>query len=98
MAMFSLLAFYIASASYRAFRVRSKEASVLLIAAVIMMIGRAPIGEVIWKDFPKLANWLLNVPNTAGQRAMMMGAAVGGFAAALRTLLGMDRGQIGGAE
>ena len=95
MAMFSMITFYIASASYRAFRIRSKEATVLLIAAVIMMIGRAPIGEVIWSRFPVLATWLLNVPNIAGQRAMMMGAAIGGFAAGLRVLLGIDKGQLG---
>lgn len=97
-AMFAILAFYIASASYRAFRMRSVEATILLVAAVLVMLGRAPIGELIWAKFPVISKWLLNVPNTAGQRAIMIGAAIGGFATSLRILLGIERGHLGGAE
>jgi len=65
MTIFSLLAFFIASAAYRAFRLRSLEASVLLIVGSLMLLGRAPIGGAIWEGFPAIAEWLLNVPNTA---------------------------------
>jgi len=37
--MFSLIAFYIVSAAYRAFRVRSVEAGVMMITAAIIMLG-----------------------------------------------------------
>lgn len=95
-AMFALLAFYIASAAYRAFRLRSLEASVLLVAAVIVMLGAAPVGALIWDYFPALQTWLLRVPNLAGQRAIIIGAALGGFATSLRILLGLERGHLGG--
>ena len=51
-ATYSLLAFYIASASYRAFRARSAEASILLATAFMVMIFRIPLGEFFWEQLP----------------------------------------------
>jgi len=46
-AMFSLIAFYIFSAAYRAFRIRSVEASILMFTAMLVMIGVVPLGAYI---------------------------------------------------
>jgi hypothetical protein len=94
-AMFAILAFYVASASYRAFRARSFEASLLLVAAVLVMLGNAPIGALIWNKFPVIGNWLLTVINMTGQRGITIGVAIGGFATSMRVLLGFDRGHLG---
>jgi len=97
-AMFAIIAFYVASASYRAFRARSLEASVLLLAALLVMLGKAPIGELIWSKFPVISAWLLKWANTAGQRGIMIGAAIGAFVTSMRILIGLERGHLGGVE
>jgi hypothetical protein len=89
--MFSLLAFFVASASYRAFRARNIEAALLLIAGILVMIGRVPIGDMIWSRFPDIADWIMNIPNAAGQRAILIGIALGVVSTSLRLLLGIER-------
>lgn len=90
--MYSMLAFYLASASYRAFRARNSQAAILLLSAVIVMLGRVPIGEVISPYFPVVSNWLMNIPNTAGQRGIMICSALGYLSISVRMLLGLERG------
>jgi hypothetical protein len=94
--MFALLAFYIASAAYRAFRIRTKEATVLLISAVVVMLGATPVGAKIWSGFPEYSGWLQTVFTTAGMRGIMIGASLGAIVTALRVIFGIDRSYFGG--
>jgi hypothetical protein len=102
--MFSILAFFVASASYRAFRARNLEATVLLIAAFFVMLGRVPVGDLIsWfmpegYRFSDLASWIMNYPQSAGQRAIMIGIGLGIVSTSLRVILGIERSHIGGGE
>jgi len=103
--MFSLLAFFVASASYRAFRAKTKEATMLLVAAFIILIGRTPLGHYVtgwlppqlqFLHIPNLSNWILSVPSMAGQRAIMIGIALGIISTSLKLILGIERSYLGG--
>ena len=100
--MFSLLAFFIASAAYRAFRLRSLEAGMLLVSAVIVMLGRVPLGQFLTRGLPEHATlpWLTETimayPNMAAFRGILMGAALGVMAMGLRVILGIERSYLGG--
>ena len=111
--MFALLSFYIASAAFRAFRVRSTEAALLAIAALIVMLGRVPIGDAVasalfhhdWMPhalrdlrLSPLEEWVMNVPQSAAKRAVLIGAAMGVMATGLRVILGIERSYLGGGE
>lgn len=92
--MFSILAFFIASAAYRAFRARSVLASVLLVSAVIVMIRFFPLGPLT-DPVGMSADWVLNVPNLAAKRAILIGVGLGIVSTALKIVLGIERSYMG---
>jgi len=102
-ATFSLLAFYIASAAYRAFRVRTGEAALMMAAAFIVMIGQVPVGSWLTSSIPtdsslaffrleRLGEWIMSWLNTPAQRGIIFGIAVGALAMSLRIWLSLERG------
>jgi len=88
---YSLLAFYIVSAAYRAFRARTRDAAILLIAGVIVLLGNAPIGEVIYPGFGTATQWIMNIATASAMRAIIFGATIGAFITAIRVVFGIDR-------
>ena len=103
--MFSLLAFFIASAAFRAFRIRTLEAGLLAAAALIVMLGRVPIGDYAthwlpwkWIQLSSLQQWIMDNPQNAAKRAVLMGAAMGVMATGLRVILGIERSYLSGED
>jgi hypothetical protein len=102
--MYALLAFFVASASYRAFRAKNREATVLLVASFVILLGSTPFGQLVtaWMPdgldilkIPNLAVWVLSSPNLAGQRAIMIGIGLGVVSMSLRLILGIERTYLG---
>jgi len=105
--MFSLLAFYIASAAYRAFIIRSFESNLLMVTAVIIMLGRTSLGTILtgwlpdnllFLHLPRVADYIMIYPNSAAQRAIMISAALGVIGSSLRIILGIERSYLGGGK
>ncbi len=106
---FALLGFYIVTAAYRAFRIRTVEAGLMTVIAFLVMLGQVPLGQAITNGIPpdgvwaslrleNVANWLLTVPNTAATRGILFGAVTGSFALSLRVWLSLERGSYFGKE
>lgn len=105
--LFSLLAFFIASAAYRAFIIRGLESNLLMITAVIVIIGRTSIGTMLtgWLPesmqfwhFPILADFIMEYLNSAAQRAILISAGLGIVGSSLRIILGIERSYLGGEK
>lgn len=85
--IFSLLAFFIASAAYRAFKARSLESTILLTAGILVILGQAPIMDLAWPGFGVIRDWIMAFPNSAGQRGILIGAALSILSFSVRRLL-----------
>ena len=106
--MFSLLAFFIASAAYRAFRARTFEASLLLLTAVVVMMGNVPIGDFIWNTImswspwmdkvSEARQWILDNPNLSARRGIILGVSLGVISQSIRIILGIERSYLGGGD
>ncbi len=107
--MFAMLAFYIASAAFRAFRAKNTEAVLLLGTAFIILLGRTFAGVWLTSGIPddsafaglkieNLSVYIMQVFNTAGNRAIMIGIALGIASTSLKVILGVDRSWLGSGE
>ena len=97
--MYSIIAFFITSAAFRAFRAKNLESAIVLFAGSLMVMSNAPIFVNAFPIFADIGLWIRNVPNMATMRAIMIGAALGAISLAIRTLMGIERGYLrGGGE
>ncbi len=100
---FALLAFYVASAAFRAFRAKNLEATLLLGTALIILFRATMIAPAVHVPLPdgsqldmdRIYGFVMRVFNTAGNRAIMIGIALGIASTSLKVLLGIDRSYLG---
>ncbi|HVK02633.1 MAG TPA: hypothetical protein VM490_04120 [Armatimonadaceae bacterium] len=102
-AMFSIVAFYIVSAAYRAFRVRSLEATILLASAFLVMIGQVPLGQALTIGLPtegflsnfrteNIREWILTRASAPALLAVELGLGLGALSTSIRLWLSLERG------
>jgi len=105
--MFAMLAFYVASAAFRAFRAKNVEAILLLGTAFLILLMNTAVGVWATSWVPdwlsalradELKRYITVIFVTAGSRAIMIGIALGVVATSLRILLGVDRSYLGGDD
>lgn len=100
--MFSLLAFYVASAAFRAFRAKNLESVLLLGTAFIILLSATAAGVWLTKwipadswaaflKFERLRAFITEVVQSSGMRAIGIGTAIGITALSIRLILGLDR-------
>ena len=93
-----------ASAAFRTFRARNVGAALLLIAAIIVMFGQVPVSETVggWfgapKVFSKTVDIIMDYPNAAAIRGIVLGVSLGAIAQSLRILFGIERAYMGGGD
>jgi len=88
--VYAILVFYIASASYRAFRIKNAQAAFLVLVGFIIMFADIGLGYVIWPGFVPLGNWINTYPVAAAFRPIIIGSGLGVIITGLRALLGRD--------
>jgi len=108
--LFAMLAFYVASAAFRAFRAKNAAAIFLLATAFVVLLGRTYAGVlatswiphdnawVSWLRLENLSAVIMSVFTNAGTRAMIIGIAIGVAATSLKIMLGLDRSYLGGTR
>jgi hypothetical protein len=100
--MFALLAFYVASAAFRAFRAKNIESILLLGTAFIILLAQTAAGMFLTGWIPEdsafaflrldsMKTAITEHIQTAGMRAITIGIALGVAATSLRLILGVDK-------
>ena len=101
--MFAVLAFYIVSTAYRSFRIKSMQAFVLFVAAFILILGKVPLGQIIWdsvlgwtgQGVSDVIEWIMQVPAVAGKRGIMIGISIGAIVTSLKIIFGIEKQYMG---
>ncbi|MFO7918155.1 MAG: hypothetical protein R6V13_08755 [Anaerolineae bacterium] len=89
--MTALLAFFVVSAAYRAFKIRDVGAAILLISSLFVLFAQLPFSASLSLYVSSLRDWVFKVPVTASMRGFLLGIALGTITTSLRVLLAVDK-------
>ncbi len=96
-AMFSLLAFYVATAAYRTFRIQTVETAIMMFAALIVVLGQIPFGPLYISDqLPAMREWLMEYLSTPAFRAILIGSLIAALGMSIRIWLSLEKSPLDG--
>ena len=90
--LFSLMAFFVVTAAWRAFRIHSAASLVMFISAILVLLGSIylNVGNA-WQTIVDIKDWVLRVPAMAGARGILLGIVLGTVVTGMRFLLGIEK-------
>jgi len=88
------LIFFSVSGMYRTFRIKSMRTAVFAFLTVLVVILNMPPLITAYPGLSDLTYWLLDNPQMAGARAMVMCGGIGGVILGIRILLGIEKGAL----
>lgn len=97
-AMLGTAGFFMISASYRAFRFRTVDASLLLITGILITLRNTPLAVSYFPGFATIGNWIMGVLATGGSRGLLIGMAIGILSMGVRTILGYEKMYLGAGD
>lgn len=97
-AILGQLIFFMTSAAYRLFRIRTLRTAVFAICSMTIVALNAPWLLGPFPVVDKISFWLLNNPSMAGARALMITGGIGGVVLGIRLLLGLEKGALRATE
>jgi hypothetical protein len=92
---YSILTFYMASAGMKAFRARSPQATVLILAGLLVLFGQAPLTGSFFPMGEDIRAYFMDNFAQSAAKMFSISMAVGGIVLGVRILLGKEEQAIG---
>ncbi len=96
--IYGILAFYMASAGARAFRARSPQAALLLIAGFIVLLYQAPLTGAVFPGIEGAATYLTDTFGMSVSRMFSISVSIGAIVLGVRMLTGKEVAFLGFSE
>lgn len=91
-AILGQIIFFYVSGAYRTFRIRTLRTAVLAGCTILIVASNAPWLQTPFPQFSEFSYWLLNNPQMAASRAMVITGGIGAIMTGLRVILGLEKG------
>lgn len=92
------LTLFIAAATYRVIKPKSKETAIFFISALITLLSNIPYLSAAFPILTVARTWITDVIVKSSYRAITIGLGLGGILLGLRILLGIDTSYLGVEE